>query len=62
MVIEPNVHTAFFHYHQEVNQQNGTHFTINGNQERPTMKTHLKIPSQLTERAKLQFKTFHLRS
>ena len=33
----------FFHYHQEVNHQNVTHFTLNGNQKRPTMKKHLKI-------------------
>ena len=53
---------SFFHYHQEVNQQNVTHFTLKGNQNRPTMKKHLKIPSQLNERVKLQFKTFHLRN
>ena len=53
---------SFFHYHQEVYQQNLTHFTLNGNQEHPTMKKHVKNPSQFTERAKLQFKTFNLRN
>ena len=35
---------------------------LNCNQEHPTMKKHLKIPSLLIERAKLQFKTFNLRN
>ena len=33
-----------FHYHQEVDQQNVTHFTLNGNQERSTMKKTSKNP------------------
>ena len=32
-------------------------FTLNGNQERPTMKKHLKISNVLIKRATLQFKT-----
>ena len=54
--------TQLFHYHQEVNHLNVTHLTLNGNKKRPTMKKHLKIRSLLIERAKLQFKTFHLRN
>ena len=37
--------TQLFHNHQEVNQQNVKHFTLNGDQKRPTMKKHLKILS-----------------
>ena len=37
-----------------------THFTLNGNQERPTIKKFLKIPNVLIKRAMLQFKTVNL--
>ena len=37
-VIEPNMSTVFFHYHYEVNQQNVTHLTLNGNRKRLMMK------------------------
>ena len=56
------MYTVFFHYNQEVYHQNVTHFTLNGNQKRPTMKKHLKIPSLLIERTKLQFQIFHLQN
>ena len=35
---------------------------LNGNQKRPTMKTHLKIQSLLIERAKMQLDTFNLQN
>ena len=54
MFIKCRTHSSF-HFHQEVNHQNVTHFTLNGNQRRPTMKKHLKIQSLLNEQAKLQF-------
>ena len=31
-------------YHQQVDHQNVAHFTLNGNQERPTMKKSSKNP------------------
>ena len=61
-VIEPRVNNSSFHYHQQVDHQNATHFTLNGNQERPTMKKHLNIPKVLIKRAALQFKIVNLRS
>ena len=51
-----------FHYHQQVDHQNVTHFTFNGNQVCPTMKKHLKIPNVLIKRAALQFKIVNLLS
>ena len=51
-----------FHYHQQVDHKNVTHFTLNGNQERPTMKKHLKIPNMLIKRAALQSEIVNLRS
>ena len=50
-----------FHYQQKVHHQNVTHFTLNGNHERPTMKKHLKIPNVIIKRATFQFKTANLR-
>ena len=54
--------TQLFRYHQEVNHQNMTHFTLNDNQKHPTMKKHLKIRNPLIERAKLRFQIFHLQN
>ena len=54
-----------FHYHQKVDHQNVTNFTLNGNQEHQTMKKHqkhLKIPIVLIKRATSQFKTVYLRN
>ena len=51
-----------FHFHQQVDHQNVTHFTFNGNQKRQTMKKHLKFPNVLIKRAALQFKIVNLRS
>ena len=51
-----------FHYNQQVGHQNVTHFTLNGNQERPTMKKTSKILNMLINRANLQFKTVNLRN
>ena len=40
-IIEPNVKSAFFHYHQEVDYQSVTQFTLNDSRNRPTMTYYL---------------------
>ena len=51
-----------FHYQQQVDHQNMTHFIFNGNKKRPTMKKHLNIPNVLIKPAKLHFKTVNLQN